>query len=37
MNRHGETCTECGTRYNAAANEECPYCDFPAFPDRDVR
>lgn len=35
MDRHGETCTECGTRYNAVANEDCPYCDFPNMPDQD--
>ena len=35
MRKPGETCTECGTRYNAAANEDCPYCDFPNFSETD--
>lgn len=33
MAEHRETCTDCGTRYNAVANADCPYCDFPNFPE----
>ena len=28
MSKHGETCTDCGTRYNSMDNEDCPYCNF---------
>jgi ribosomal protein L37E len=31
MPGHTEKCAECGTRYNAMANNDCPYCEFPDF------
>jgi len=32
MDRHTE-CADCRTRYNAIDNDDCPYCDFPNFPN----
>jgi ribosomal protein L37E len=37
MNKRGETCPDCGTRYNVVANDECPYCDFPDLPEMEMR
>jgi len=37
MDTRDETCPDCGTRYNAVANEDCPYCDFPDLPEIQVQ